>query len=114
MIRHLILAALLAAPHSAAAMDLDALSGQTKREACVAYVWVDIHVRHSAGAMSDQAYNNEKTRLVHKVYRARGSASSSGATNSRLNQMIDTLVAEKPSYAELSGQANACRSLLRL
>lgn len=114
MFRYLVFAAFLAAPHSALALDLDVLSGQTKREACLAYVWIDIHARHETGAMSDRAFDNEKTRLNHKVYRARGSAFSSGATSSRLNQMIDTIIAEEPTYGQLSSQSNICRNFLRL
>lgn len=114
MFKYLVFAALFAAPQSALALDLDALSGQTKREACVAYVWIDIQARRDAGQMSDQAHNNEHSRLIYKVYRARGSAFSSGATTQRLDGMIEKILAEKPTYNELSSQSNICRNFLRL
>lgn len=100
-------------PVGARAVDLDALSGQAKRDACVAYVWIDITVRHDVGAMSDKAYANEKMRITNKLYTASGSTFGTG-TEMRLEKAVDAIVAEDPDMAEVMNKAATCRADLRL
>lgn len=89
------------------------LTGQAKRDACVAYIWIDITVRHDAGAMSDQAYSNQKMRILNELYTTRGSMVPRGTVN-RIQKAGDAILAEDPSVEEVAGQADVCRSFLRL
>lgn len=99
-------------PFAASGLDLDALDGQRKRDACVAYVWIDLLIAHQTGSLDDQGFANGKMKLMAKVYQSHGSNVAPGL-DTRINQLIAEIMSKNPTVAELSGKAAACRAWLR-
>ncbi len=105
-----LLATLFAMP--AAALDLDALSGQPKREACAAYIWMEIGVAEQAGALTQQAASRQRNALVFKIW-GRNPANAAAQQRS-VNVWMDKIVAEDPTVGEVVGKAKGCRGMLGL
>ena len=105
-------AALLALATPAAALDLDALSGQSRREACAGYIWLDISIAEQTGALSAQTASRQRNALVFKMW---GRNPANGPAQSRaVNGWIDRIKAEDPTVGEVSEKARGCRRMLGL
>ncbi len=104
---------LLTCPPGAGAVNLDRMSGQSKRIHCVAYGLIDVRMRRDSGQIDEAAFERERSQLIWKIQN-RGDNFNYSSDFRKLNRAIETIVAEQPPIDEFKATAAACRTYLRL
>lgn len=97
----------------AAAVDLDKLSRQEKRNFCISYVWIDLKGQEINKVISQSQFKSAETQLFMKTM-ARGSRSNFAQTGRDLDQSLKVIAAEKPTNGEVAQKAAYCRAYLKI
>jgi hypothetical protein len=113
MIRAILPLAAMLLPTCAIALDLESMSVNNRRIACVAYGLIDVQMRFDNGQLDEAVYQRERGQLIWRVQN-KGDNYNYARDFRRLNAYANAIIEEQPPPDEFAAQVQACRVLLRL